>query len=113
MAAGIALGFAGFLMLAQSPSEPSMLPAGLIGSTAYAAEGSEVGVVTAVSLGNDGQITEVRITTPIPLGLGERTVAIRSGSFIVAGGTVLLDISADEVNALPSGTHPRGAALPI
>ena len=69
----------------------------------------EVGTVSAVTVGQDGHITEIRLTTSSRLGLGERTVAVRQDSFIALDGAVVLDLSAEEVDALPAQTALRGS----
>jgi len=112
-ASGIILGFFGFLALAPAPSGQDSLAMGLIGASVYAAEGAEVGAVTAVTVGADGQITEVGVTAALPLGLGTRTVAIGRGSFTLTGAGVLLDLTADEVAGLPDPMRPHTAALAI
>jgi len=74
----------------------------LIGAPVFAADGIKVGQVVDVSTTDDGRIDKVRITTPSPLGLGERTVEIPPTAFVVRGRVVVLDLSAGEVDAFPS-----------
>jgi hypothetical protein len=102
VAAGALCGALGLMALAQTSME-----AELVGASVYAAGGIEVGEVSAVTVGEDGQIAEIRVTTAYPLGLGQRTVALRRGSFMALRGAVVLDMSAQEFQSLP-GT----AALP-
>jgi hypothetical protein len=70
--------------------------------------------VAAVSTGPGGDITEIRITTASPLGVGERTVVLPAGSYIVLRGAVVLDLSRAELDALPNagdtGMVPRQQA---
>ena len=113
MAAGMALGLFAFLAPAPSPTEETSLAAGLIGTAAYASEGVEVGTVTAVTVGDDGQIVEVCITAAMVPGLQARTVAFRRGSFTVASGAVVLGLSAWEVEMFPRPAPPRPAELSI
>lgn len=110
MIAGVLVGFYGFMALAQTPGDLGPPAATLVGTTVFSAEGTEVGTMSAVTVGEDGQITEIRVTTPLPLGLGERTVTIRQGSFMVLRGAVVLDLSAEEVDALPSPAILRGTS---
>ena len=107
---GLLVGFFGFMALAQTPGNrapPSA--ADLIGVSVFSPDGTPVGTVSAVSVGADQQISEIRLTTASPLGLGERTVAIRQESFIVLDGAVVIDLSAAEVDALPTQTVLRGS----
>lgn len=51
------------------------------------------------------------MTTALPLGLGERTVMVERGSFVALCGAVVLELSAQEFEALlPSPTILRGTA---
>jgi hypothetical protein len=107
--AGLLVGFFGFMALAQTPSGRAASAADLIGVSVFSPDGTPVGTVSAVSVGADDQISEIRLTTASPLGLGERTVAIRQESFIVLDGAVVIDLSAAEVDALPTQTVLRGS----
>jgi PRC-barrel domain len=107
--AGLLVGFFGYMALAQTPAGRDPSAEDLIGVTVFSAEGTPVGAVSAVSVGADGQLSEIRLTTASPLGLGERTVAIRQESFIVLDGAVVIDLSAAEVDALPTQTVLRGS----
>ena len=106
--AGILIGFFGFIAAAQTPNGRESPAEALIGASVYSAEGSEVGTVAAVTVGQDGHINEIRFTTSSRLGLGERTVTVRQDSFIALQGAVVLDMSAEEVDALPVQTALRG-----
>jgi hypothetical protein len=108
--AGVLIGFFGFIAAAQTPSGRETPAEALIGASVYSVEGSEVGTVAAVTVGQDGRINEIRFTTPSRLGLGARTVAVRHDSFVAMEGAVVLDLSADEVDALPVQTSLRGTA---
>jgi len=99
--AGLVIGFFGFMAFAQSPGGRGDPAVELIGVAAFSAEGTEVGTVSAVTVGSDGQVSEIRLTTSSPLGFGTRTVAVPQGSFIALDGAVVLDMSAAEVDALP------------
>jgi hypothetical protein len=106
--AGLVIGFCGFLAFAENGyGERAVEPAALIGSAAYSADGQEVGTVSAVTVESNGDIREIRLTTASPMGLGERTVAISQGGFVVLDGAVVLDLSAAEVNALPTSPPTR------
>lgn len=107
--AGLLVGFFGFMAFAQTPGSREPSAADLIGVSVFSAEGMPVGTVSAVSVGADNQISEIRLTTGSPLGLGERTVTVRQESFIVLDGAVVVDLSAAEVDALPTQMVLRGS----
>jgi hypothetical protein len=93
---------------AQSGSPPrETLADELIGAMVVVPDGTRVGEVSAVSIGSGEEITEIRMTTASPLGLGNRTVILPPGSFMVLRGAVVLDLSAAEVDALPSVAGPK------
>jgi hypothetical protein len=102
IATGALCGALGLMALAQTGIE-----AELIGASVYAAGGIEVGEVSAVTIAEDGQIAEIRVTAAHPLGFGQRTVALARGSFMALRGAVVLDMSAQEFQSLPAR-----AALP-
>jgi hypothetical protein len=108
--AGMLIGFFGFIAVAQTPNSQVSPAEALIGASVYSAEGSQVGTVAVVTVGQDGHINEIRFTTPSRLGIGERTVAVRQDSFIALEGAVVLDMTAEEVEALPVQTALRGTA---
>jgi hypothetical protein len=105
--AGIVCGFLGLAALAQAPGDG----AELIGAVVFSVEGTEVGEVSAVTVGQDGQIDEIHVTTAVPLGLGQRTVAIGRGHFMALRGAIVLDLSAAEVDALPTPAVARGTVV--
>lgn len=106
--AGVVIGFFGFIAVAQTPNGQAPPAEALIGASVYSAEGSEVGTVAAVTVGQDGHINEIRFTTSSRLGIDVRTVAVKQDSFIALEGAVVLDLSAEEVDALPVQTALRG-----
>ena len=90
--------------LAQAPSTPpqDQIASELIGARVFTAEGSEVGEVSAVSIGPRGEISELRMTMSSPLGLGQRIVVLPAGSFTLLRGAVVVDLMPEELDALPS-----------
>lgn len=86
-----------------SPSDHS-IAAELIGAVALTGDGTQVGTVSAVSTSPDGTISEIRITTASRLGMGERVVVLPPGDYLVLRGAVVLDMSPEEVDALPSAS---------
>lgn len=106
--AGMAIGLFGFTAVAQTPSAEDAPAAGLIGASVYSVEGTEVGTVSVVSVGQDGYISEIRFTRSSSLGFGERIVTVYPDVFVALDGAVMLELSADEVDALPMQTVGRG-----
>jgi ribosomal 30S subunit maturation factor RimM len=88
--------------LAQPPMLDEVDAADLIGGTVQSAEGIEVGEVCAITLKQDGEVTEVRMTTERTLGVGERTVILPKDSYTVLRGTIVLHISLEEIRRLPA-----------
>jgi PRC-barrel domain len=74
----------------------------LMGAPVFAANGPEVGEVSAVAMAGDGIITEVRVTTASALGLGMRTVVLPPGTYVALRGAVVVDLSSAEFDALPT-----------
>lgn len=74
----------------------------LIGGKVFGLDGAEIGEVSAVKLGADGQIEEIHMTTERPFGFGTRVVILPRGSFIALRGAVVLDRSWFEI-PLPPG----------
>lgn len=116
--AGMLIGFVGVMAVAQTPGSPDQIPdaqiqapaQALIGAPVLSADGTEVGMVSAVTVAADGHISEVRFTTSALLGLGERTVTVRQDSFLALDGAVVLDMSAEEIGALPTQIVLRGTS---
>jgi hypothetical protein len=79
----------------------------LMGAPVFAADGPEVGEVSAVAMGGDGVITEVRVTTASALGLGVRTVVLPPGSYTALRGAVVVDYRAEAFKGLPSAGKRR------
>ena len=68
------------------------------------AGGEEVGVVSDVSIAPDGKIDKIRVRTGIRLGFGERIVEIPTPAFTGLRDAVVLDLTAEEVNAFPDAS---------
>lgn len=110
VAAGILSGTLGLMAAAQTEIQDE-----LMGARVYAAGGVEVGEVAALTIGEDGQIAEVRVSTSYPLGFGQRVAVLRQGSFITLRGAIVVDMTPEQFNALPSARVQRGTlalALP-
>lgn len=96
-----------FLLLATPVSaQPPMLEetdaAELIGGAVQSAEGIEVGEVSAVTMKEDGEVTEIRMNMEQSLGMGERTVILPRGRYLVLRGTVILQLPLENVRQLPA-----------
>ena len=52
----------------------------------------------------DGRIDRIRVRTASLLGFGERIIEIPESAFSVLHGTVILDLTADEVDMFPSAS---------
>jgi hypothetical protein len=69
------------------------------------AGGHEIGTVHDVTIGAGGRIEAIRVRTPWSLGLGERIVEIPTPAFTVLRDAVVLDLTAEEVDQLPSAPN--------
>ena len=74
----------------------------LIGADVLATDGTAVGEVAAITMGADGDFAEIRIAVESSLGVGKRIVIIPPTSFMIRRGAVVLDLSATDVEALPT-----------
>src|SRR6185503_6392392 len=79
-----------------APSDPSEL----IGAKVFAADGREVGEVMAISIGRGDEVTEIRMTTGSPMGIGPRTVVLPLRGITLLRGAVVVDLSSSEVDML-------------
>jgi hypothetical protein len=84
------------------PSEAPAPPHTLVGLHVFSSDGTRLGEVRSVATGANGEIAALHIRTGGFLGFGGRIVAIPDGKFIRSGQSIRLDLSADEVNGLPS-----------
>jgi hypothetical protein len=85
----------------------------LLGASVYAAEGTEIGAVSKVTIDQDGQISELNVTTLLPNDLGVRSLAIVRGGFVVAGNVVVLDFTSEEIGSLAMKRQKRPAGIEI
>ena len=65
-------------------------------------EGIEVGEVSAVTMNKDGEVTEIRMNMEQSLGMGERTVILLRGRYLVLRGTVVLQLPLQNIRQLPA-----------
>ena len=81
-----------------------------VGANVLASDRTKVGTVSGISRRLSGHIERIRMTTASPLGLGARTIIIRDTTFSVENGTVVLNLSVAQVEALPGAMSTDGAA---
>jgi hypothetical protein len=96
-----------FLVLVTPASaQPPMLEetdaAELIGGAVQSAEGIEVGEGSAVTMNKNGEVTEIRMNLEQSLGIGERTVILPRGRYVVLRGTVVLQLPLENIRQLPA-----------
>jgi hypothetical protein len=94
-------GFAQDQDLGKVDLEASELAAEIIGARVSDPMGTEIGEVADISFDEDGQPDRLRVKTSSLLGFGERTVEVSRGAFMLLRGHVVLELSADELRALP------------
>jgi sporulation protein YlmC with PRC-barrel domain len=74
----------------------------VLGVTAYVMDGTELGEVTDVKLGDHGNVSEIRVAMATPLGLGGKTVSIPIERCITLRGAVIVEMPISEVARLPA-----------
>lgn len=86
-----------------APSQPGVMQekADYIGWPIYSSDGKNLGSVTSVVRGTDGNIASVRSDIGTFLGLGGKTVEFQAGQFSAAQDRLNLSLSADQAKALP------------
>ena len=73
----------------------------LTGAPVFAWDGLEVGKVADVLFDNEGQPLRLRMIGAANLGLGERTIEVPKGTFILLRGAAVLELPSEAVEALP------------
>ena len=73
----------------------------IIGAVVSDPMGTEIGDVADVAFDEDGQPDRLRVRVSALLVFGERTVEVSRGTFMLLRGHVVIDLSADELRALP------------
>ena len=81
--------------------EARELAAEIIGAPVSDPRGTEIGEVTDVSFDEDGQPDRLRVRISAHLGFGDRTVEVPRGTYILLRGHAVLELSADDLHALP------------
>lgn len=80
----------------------------LTGAPVFAWDGSEVGEVLDVLFDDEGQPLRLRMKGAANLGLGERTIEVAKGTFILLRGAAVLELPAEAVEALPEINDDTG-----
>jgi sporulation protein YlmC with PRC-barrel domain len=73
----------------------------LKGQAVYSSDGEKVGEVTEVKEGSGGNVESIHVDVGEFLGIGAKTVKIRSGQFSHNNNRVELTMQASEVESLP------------
>jgi hypothetical protein len=95
------LGFATVAQAQMRADEGAVEMAELLGAPVFAWDGSEVGTVADVFFDDQGHPLRLRMTGAANLGLGERTIEVPKGAFILLRGAAVLELPAEAVEALP------------
>jgi hypothetical protein len=78
-----------------------LVSAKIIGAPVSDPRGTEIGEVADVSFDDNGRPDRLRVRISPPLGFGQRTAEISRGTYMLLRGRVLLELSADDLRALP------------
>ena len=73
----------------------------VIGAPVSDRTGTEIGQVADISYDEDRQPDRLRVRVSAHLGFGERTVEVSRDTFIVLQGHVIVELSSDDLRALP------------
>src|SRR5215475_4969473 len=81
--------------------EAAEMTADLIGAPVFSTDGSAIGEVADISFNEENEPTGLKMKAAAHLGFGTRIINVPKGAFIVLGGSVVLQMPADAVPALP------------
>jgi hypothetical protein len=98
VAAFAATSFAAYPHRAGRPTTRSPL----IGLVVLAANGAEIGRVAGISTTPAGRIERIRVLGTSAPGLAKRTFIVARPVFMLRGGAVVLDLSAEDLQRLPT-----------
>jgi hypothetical protein len=101
VSASLTLAVIGGPITAQQKSQSVQDQVALKGLPAYSAEGRQVGVVTQVRIGSNGQVEAVRIDLPKSPETDAKTVQIPAARFTQKADRIVLSLTAAEVADLP------------
>lgn len=88
----------------QSQSQQTAASSELKGQAVYSSDGEKVGEVAEVSEGSGGNVDSIHVDVGEFLGIGSKTVQVRSGQFTQNNDRVELSMKASEVKDLPEAT---------
>ena len=103
----------GLVALAHAPWAPQSHGYRLLGASVYAAEGTEIGAVSKVTIDEDGEISELNVAALLPNGIAIHSLAIVRGGFTVAGGVVVLNFTAEEIGSLAETMQKRPPGIEV
>jgi len=82
-------------------SEAAEFVAPLIGAPVMYPDGTQLGEVADILFDEEGLPAKLRMRVGAPLGLGQRTVELPKGSFMLLRGAVVVDLPVEAVRSLP------------
>ena len=88
----------------------SLTPNSLLGLLVRASNGTEVGKIVGISTALDGRIERIRVATASKAGFGQRHVIIPQPAFRLRRRAIVLDLSPEDLRALPTAMTHDGAA---
>jgi hypothetical protein len=81
-----------------------------VGTPVLTVDGAVAGKVSGLSRDARGYVERIRVTGPLPMGLGQRTLIIRNAYFVVEDHVVRLKLSVAELSKMPEAMMEDGAA---
>lgn len=85
-------------------AETAELAVDLVGAPVMHPDGTRLGDVADILFDEEGRPSRLRLRTGAMLGFGERIVELPQHAFMVLQGTVVVDLPADAIRALPDMT---------
>lgn len=85
----------------QAQATQSAKASELKGQAVYSSDGEKVGEVAEVNEGSGGNVDSIHVDVGEFLGIGSKTVKVRSGQFTQSSDRVELTMEASEVESLP------------
>jgi hypothetical protein len=86
-------------------SEAAEFVAPLIGAPVMYPDGTQLGEVADILFDEEGLPAKLRMRVGAPLGLGQRTVELPKGSFMLLRGAVVVDLPVEAVRSLPDAAY--------
>ena len=82
-------------------AETAELAVDLVGAPVMHPDGTRIGDVADILFDEEGRPSRLRLRTGAMLGLGERVVELPQHAFMLLQGAVVVELSADDIRALP------------